>query len=162
MPRRRKQHYFERIEGAPAPLVVRIRRRVTFSEADVMGIAWHGRYASFAEEAWSELGRRCGLGYRAFQAANLLAPIVMLHFDYHRPLELDEAFSVDATWVWCEGARINTEYAILKEDGVLAASGYSVQMLIHADTRRPCMVSPPLLETWRERWKNKAFEWSGE
>jgi acyl-CoA thioester hydrolase len=157
--RRKRKHYFESIEGAPPPLVARIHRRVAFSEADVMGIAWHGRYASFAEEAWAELGRRCGLGYRAFHAANLLAPIVILHLDYHRPLELDEAFAVEASWVWCEGARINTEYVLYKESGEIAASGYSVQMLIHADSRRPCLVSPPLLEQWRERWKAGAFRW---
>lgn len=157
MPRRRKREYFDRIEGAPPPLVARIHRRVRFSEADVMGIAWHGRYASFAEEAWAELGRRCGLGYRDFQAANLLAPIVILHFDYHRPLQLDEGFTVDGAWVWCEGARINTEYTLSKENGEIAASGYSVQMLVHADARQPCMVSPPLLERWRARWKAGEF-----
>ncbi|MBM4243726.1 MAG: acyl-CoA thioesterase [Deltaproteobacteria bacterium] len=157
MPRRRKREYFDRIEGAPPPIVARIHRRVRFSEADVMGIAWHGRYASFAEEAWAELGRRSGLGYRDFQAAKLLAPIVILHFDYHRPLQLDEGFTVDAAWVWCEGARINTEYTLSRENGELAASGYSVQMLVHAETRLPCMVSPPFLDRWRARWRAGEF-----
>lgn len=151
--RRRRKRYFERLDGSPEPLVARVPRRVAFSEADAMGIAWHGRYASFAEEAWAELGRRCGLGFRDFREANLMAPIVLFHLDYHRPLRLDEAFTVEAMWVWCEGARINTEYAMHTESGDLAASGYSVQMLIHADSGRPCLVEPPLLQRWRTRWK---------
>ena len=69
--RRRKGGYFRQSDETPAPLVVRVKRRVSFNEADVMGIAWHGRYVAFFEEGSAELGRRCGLSYEDFAEAML-------------------------------------------------------------------------------------------
>ena len=157
--RRRKGGYFRQSDEAPAPLVVRRKRRVSFGEADVMGIAWHGRYVSFFEEGSAELGRRCGLSYEEFAEANLRAPIVQLHIDYHLPLALDEEFTVEVSGIWCEGARLNTEYAAIKSDGSIAATAYTVQMLIDGESGETCLTSPELLERCRRRWR--AGELSG-
>ena len=54
MRNRQKTTYFERIPGAPEPVVVDIKRRVHFNEADPMAIVWHGRYPLFFEEAAEE------------------------------------------------------------------------------------------------------------
>ena len=158
--RRKKGGYFRQADQAPAPLVVKVKRRVSFGEADVMGIAWHGRYAAFFEEASAELGRRCGLSYDEFAEANLRAPIVQLHVDYHLPLLLDEEFSVEVSGIWTEGARLNTEYAVMKDDGRIAATGYTVQMLIDGESGEACLTSPELLERCRKRWKAGEFNWA--
>jgi len=158
--RRKKGGYFRQSDETPAPLVVRVKRRVSFGEADVMGIAWHGRYAAFFEEASAELGRRCGLSYEEFAEANLRAPIVQLHVDYHLPLLLDEEFTVEVSGIWCEGARLNTEYAVIKADGRIAATGYTVQMLIDGGSGEACLTSPKLLERCRERWKAGELNWA--
>jgi acyl-CoA thioester hydrolase len=157
--RRKKTGYFRRVEGAPAPLVVRIKRRVGFNEADVMGVAWYGRYPVFLEEGLAELGRRCGLSYRDFAGADLRAPIVQCHIDYHRPLVLDEEFTVSVALVWCEGARLNTEYTLTREDGSVAATAYTVQMFVHAVSAETCLTPPELLERCRRRWKAGEFSW---
>jgi acyl-CoA thioester hydrolase len=157
--RRKRGEYFDRDEAAPAPLVVRVKRRVRFNEADVMGIAWYGRYPVFFEEAFAELGRLCGLSYRDFAEANLRAPIAQFHIDYHLPLALDEEFTVTVSLVWCEGARLNTEYAVTREDGSIAATAYSVQMFIDAESGETCLTTPKLLERCRTRWKTGEFRW---
>jgi acyl-CoA thioester hydrolase len=157
MPPRRKKVYFETVGGAAEPVAVNIGRRVRFSEVDVMGIVWHGRYALFFEEASAELGRRCGLSYRDFYEAELRAPIVEFHVDYYRSLYLDEEFEIRAAMFWHDGARINTEYHLVKQDGTLAASGYTVQLFTAAKTGEVCIVSPPLLERCRGRWKSGEF-----
>ncbi len=77
--RRKKGGYFPHPEGAPPPLVIRVKRRVGFSEVDVMGIAWYGRYPGFFEEASAELGRLCGLSYRDFADARLGTTQALLH-----------------------------------------------------------------------------------
>ncbi len=154
---RRKTTYFDRIPGAPDPIVVEVRHRVRFNEADPMAIAWHGRYPLFFEEASEELGRLCGLSYRDFFEAGLRAPIVDLHIDYHRPLFLDEEFIVRASLVWHDGARLNTEFHLLKQDGSMATSGYTVQLFTDHRTGEPCMVSPSLMERLRKRWKAGEF-----
>ena len=156
--RRRKSSYFECIEGMPEPLVVRVKRRVSFSEADIMGIAWYGRYAVYFEEGATALGKQCGLSYKDFYEANLRAPIVQFHIDYHRPLTLDEEFTTMASLVWSEASRLNTEYEVKKQDGTIAATGYTVQMFIDSITGEVCITSPKLLERCRGRWKAGEFK----
>jgi acyl-CoA thioester hydrolase len=154
---RRKTSYFERIAGAPAPIVVDIRRRVRFNEADPMAIAWHGRYPLYFEEASEEIGRRCGLSYKDFFEAGLRAPIVDLHIDYYRPLFLDEEFTIRASLIWHDGAKLNTEFHLLKGDGTVATSGYTVQLFTDHRTGEACIISPELIERVRRRWRAGEF-----
>lgn len=145
------------IDGAPEPVSVLIHKRVNFNEADVMGIVWHGNYAKYFEEASAELGIKCGLSYRAYYEAGIQAPIVQLHVDYHKPLELGEAFSVRASYVWSEGARLHTEFAAYRADKSIAATGYTIQMFLDAASKEPLLTSPQILEDCRQRWRAGAF-----
>ncbi|RJR16570.1 MAG: acyl-CoA thioesterase, partial [Nitrospiraceae bacterium] len=143
--KRRKEHYFERIEGAPEPLVIEMRRRVHFSEVDPLAIVWHGRYPSFFEEGSEELGRLCGMSYEDFYKAGLRAPIVKLHIDYFRPLRLAEEFTIRTALIWDTASRLNTEYYLVKDDGTVTTSGYTVQVFTYATSGEVCMVSPGIL-----------------
>ena len=105
---------FEKIPGAPEPVSFETKRRVSFNEVDVMGIVWYGQYAVFFEQAQTELGRHCGLSYQDYYVSNLRAPIVKFHIDYFQPLYLDEEFSIKASYIWCEGAKLCIEYAIIR------------------------------------------------
>jgi acyl-CoA thioester hydrolase len=158
IPRRKKEGYFKRVEGVPDPIEVIVKRRVSFGEADVMGIAWHGRYPAYFEMASAELGKKCGLSYDDFRREDLRAPIVQFHVDYFSPLFLDEEFQIIAKLVWDEGARLNTEFVILKSAGEVASTGYTVQMFTDGETGEPCMISPPLLDKCREKWKAGEFK----
>ena len=73
--------------------------------------------------------------------------------DYKQPVFLDELITVEATLVWTEAARLNTEYRILRQDGALAATGSTVQLFTDAATGEPFIATPELLETCRERWQ---------
>ncbi|VGO12041.1 Putative esterase [Pontiella desulfatans] len=150
---RRKKHYFKREPGAPDPLEFSFQRRARFGEVDAMAVMWHGHYATLFEEASSELRRLSGLGYEDFFAAEVYAPIVQLHVDYFSSLLLDELFTVKARMLWTDAARINIEYEVHKEDGSLAATGFTVQLFSSATTGEPCFTVPPLLEKQQELWK---------
>lgn len=154
---RRKKSYFEVVKGAPSPIIAEISRTVRFSDADPMAIMWHGRYPLLFEEASEELGRRCGLSYQDYYDAGLRGPIVSIHIDYHLSLFLAEEFTVRASLVWAEGARINTEFQIIKVDGRVATTGYTVQLFTDHLTGAPCMVTPELLERCRNRWLSGEF-----
>ncbi|MGB5158863.1 acyl-CoA thioesterase [Desulfobacterium sp. N47] len=156
--RRRKNGYFERVKGVPEPVSALITRRVRFSEADVMGISWYGRYPEFFEEASAVLGRKCGLTYKAFYESNLRAPIVQFHIDYYLPLMLDEEFTVTAFLIWDEGARLNTEFLITKQDQRISAAGYTIQMFTDALSGEVIIASPELLERCREKWLAGEFK----
>lgn len=150
--RRKKGNYFQLDPDAPSPLSVSLKRRVSFSEVDPMGILWHGRYALYFEDANEELGRRCGMSYQDFRREKLRAPIVQFHVDYFSSPLLAEKVTIVGRLIWNEGARLDTEYEILKADGKLAATGYTVQMFVTA-TGEPLLVSPPMLVRCRELWK---------
>ena len=153
MIRRRKNGYFKPEPGAPPPLVTRLARRVAFSEVDVMAVTWHGRYAEYFEEASTKLRRKCGLTYERFRDSNLRAPVVQFHVDYHCSVYLDELITAQASLIWTEAARLNIEYEIHKENGQIAATGYTVQMFTDGVTGEPWLTSPQLLEQCRERWR---------
>jgi len=156
MKRRRKGGYFKPREGVPNPIVVEVKTRVKFNECDVMGVVWFGNYMRYFEEGSAAIGRKCGMTFKDFYKARLKAPMVQCHTDYHSPLFLEEEFTIKATIHYSEAAVIEKEYQIIKADGSLAASGYTVQLLMDIDNKH-IAISPPLLEKCRERWRNGDF-----
>ena len=150
--RRKKLPYFERREGTPAPLTICIKRRVLFGDADPMGILWHGRYAAFFEAAAVELHRACGLGYDKYHEAALRAPIAQLHIDYLEPVFYDEEVMIQASIIWNDAARLDTEFAISKVDGRAVARGYTIQLFTDAETGEALLASPEMLCNCRAKW----------
>ena len=155
--RRSKGHYFHEAPDSPSALVASIRLRVTFSDVDAMAVVWHGRYSQYCEEAYAELTRRCGISYHDFFKAELRAPVVQFHSDYFQSLILEEEFTVTARLVWCEGARMNVEYLLTRTGGVIAATGYTVQLFTDSSGAQLLTV-PPLIEILRKRWQRGEFK----
>ena len=150
---RRKRQYFEWSPGEPAPLSCTVTRRLCFSEVDAMAVAWHGRYLEFFEAAHTELMHKAGLDYKVYRAEGLAAPMVQSHVDYFQPLRLDEIFAVEAKLFWSDGARLDVAYRIEKENGVLAASGFTVQMFVRWPDGEPFVTEPDLIVRFKERWR---------
>ena len=123
-----------------------------------MGMAWHGRYASFFEEGAAELRRLCGLSYQELYEADLRAPIIKFHADYHESLLLDEVMTVEARLIWNEAARLNTEFRIHRPGGSLATTGYTVQLFTSGSTGELYLASPNLLDQCRIKWQQGHFE----
>lgn len=155
----RRKEYFEKNADSPEAVTFSLKRRVSFNEVDIMGIVWYGRYAIYFEEALRELGRYCGLSYQDYFTAGLKAPIVAFHIDYQKPLFLDEEFTIKASLIWSEGAKINTEYEIIKADGSIATRGYTIQVLVDAQSSgEACLIVPELIERLRKRWLKGEFK----
>jgi len=161
MKRRRQGNYFSPREDAPSPIIVEIKSRARFNECDVMGVVWFGNYMRYFEEGSTAIGRKCGMSFSDFREAGIKAPMVQCHTDYHSPLLLDEEYTIRATLYYSDAAIIEKEYQIIKADGNLAASGYTVQLLMDRDNRH-IAVSPPLLQRVRERWRRGEFHDSAE
>jgi len=158
MSARRKLTHFERDPAAPASLKLTRTRRANFREVDSMWIVWHGHYIAFFEEIATELRRCCGLTYQRFVDERLGVPIVQCHVDYRQPLLLDEEFTITAEMLWAEAARLNIEYTIRKADGSVAATGYTVQLFLDAETNQPFYTQPPLFEEMQRRWLAGEFK----
>ncbi len=146
--------YFPRSEDGVAPLRCTVSRRVRFEEVDALGIVWHGRYASFFEDARAALGARYGIGYMDFFSEKILVPIKILHVDYHLPLTFDESFTIEAVLHWSEAARLNHEYILRNKKGDITTTGYTVQLMLDANGE-VLVIPPPFFRDFCNRWKNR-------
>lgn len=145
--------YFRREPGAPDPLRVAVTRRVRFEEVDSMMIVWHGRYASYFEDARVELGRRYGIGYSDFIRHRTPVPIRQLHVDHLIPLKFDEIITIEGILHWSEAARINFEFRIHTEEGKLACTGYTIQLMLDSELT-VLLAPPPFFQDFLKRWKH--------
>ncbi len=144
--------YFTSRGDDPAPLRAETQRRVRFEEVDSIGIVWHGRYASYFEDARDALGERYGIAYMDFYTNGILVPIRKLHADFHRPLRLREEVTVEAALHYSEAARINYSFVVRDSAGKVATTGYSVQMMLDTDLNL-CMLPPAFYAEFLRRWK---------
>jgi acyl-CoA thioester hydrolase len=148
-----RKTYFKKNPGSPAPLVADIDRRVRFEEVDALGMVWHGRYPSYFEDGRIAFGDRYGLAYISFMQHQVMAPIVQMHLDYKSPLRFDQIIRIETTLHWNDALRLDFSYAIKDQKGMVAATGYTVQVL--TDINGTVLFVPPgwVLE-FREKWRN--------
>jgi len=144
--------YFKTQPDSPAPLRLQVERRVRFEEVDALGIVWHGRYASYLEDARSALGDNYGIGYLDLFRNGIIAPIKKMHIDYHLPLTYPEDFTIEGILHWSDAARINYEFIIRNSSGSTVATGYSVQVMLDQE-KNLYMVAPHFYQEFCRRWK---------
>ncbi len=152
-----RKAYFKKDPDAPPPLSIIVERQVRFEEVDPLQIVWHGRYPSYFEDARLALGNRYGFGYQDFYRAQIPTPIRRLQIDYLGPLRFEERFTIEARLHWCEAARLNIEYLIRNQQGILVTTGCSVQMMLNKDFE--VLLEPP--DFYRElcrRWQRGELE----
>jgi acyl-CoA thioester hydrolase len=144
--------YFKTDEGQPAPLPIRIRQKVRFEEVDSLGIVWHGRYASYFEDARVAFGEKYGIGYMDFYANGVVAPIKQMHFDYHQPLRFGDEMKIEAVLHWSEAARLNFEFTVRNSNDELSTTGYTIQMMLDLE-ENILVVLPPFYKKFLDNWK---------
>lgn len=154
MRRRNNPLYFSHIPDAPPPLVAQVKRKVRFEEVDTLGIVWHGRYPSYIEDGRAAFGEKYGMGYLDMYREKFMAPIVRMHIDYHSPLRFPEDVIITASLHWTDAVRLNFQYLISGEDGRVAATGYTVQLLTNMKME-VLLARPEFVEEFCRRWKEK-------
>ena len=123
---------FKVLANSPAPLTVRVRRRVHFGECDPLGVLWHGHYAGYFSEVREALARLCGLTYEHFLQAGTSVPVKTMFVDYFIPLFFDRVYTVETSMHWSDAARINLTYQILDQDERVTTTGFTVQLMTDA------------------------------
>ena len=144
--------YFKTDQGQPAPLRIRIKQKVRFEEVDSLGIVWHGRYASYFEDARVAFGEKYGIGYMDFYGNGVVAPIKQMHFDYHQPLRFGDEMTIEAVLHWSEAARLNFEFTVRNSNDELSTTGYTIQMMLDLE-ENILVVLPPFYKKFLDNWK---------
>jgi acyl-CoA thioester hydrolase len=71
------------------------RIRVRYAETDQMGVAHHGSYIPWLEEARIEGMRSLGLSYREMEERGIGMPVVDVHVQYRRKLVFDDQVDLE-------------------------------------------------------------------
>lgn len=135
----------------PAPLSRSVERRVHFGECDPMGVLWHGHYASYFSEAREALGRACGIDYEDLKKAGIGLPIKTMFLDYSIPLLYGQVYTVEASLHWSEAARLNIAYRILDREGLVATTGFTVQLMVN-EAGEFYPFPPPFYQAFLDGW----------
>lgn len=116
------------------------RVRVRFADTDAQGIAHNSAYVVWFEVARVEYLRAYAGGYQALRETGTEALVLESFCRYLVPARFDDALDVHARCLDVRGARFRYEYAIVREDCVLMAEGWTSHACVDAATFRPTRV----------------------
>lgn len=124
-------------------ITVNYKTVVSFYDTDSMGVAWHGHYVRFLEDARCALLDVIGHDYNDMKASGYAWPVVQLHVKYMKPLIFKQKINIKTTLVEFENC-IKVTYLITDADtGDKLSKAETMQMAVHVDSGETCMVSPP-------------------
>lgn len=138
-------------ETNPPPVQTDTARTVRFDEIDAMGVVWHGKYASYFDDARKKMGDTYGFSYSNFMQKKIKVPVKHFFADYITPLKFDDRILIRATLYWCDAARLNMTYEIFNDQNILCASGYTVQLFMDENNKLLLSV-PECVSVFREKW----------
>jgi acyl-CoA thioester hydrolase len=123
---------------------------VPFHDADPVGVAWHGNYFRYFDDARCALLERIGYGYRQMMDSGFYWPIVKASVKYVRAVPFDSRITVRARlqeWDY----RLKIGYEIVDAAGRRTTTGQTIQVAVSAATGEMHIGAPALL---RERLRS--------
>ena len=119
--------------------------KVRFAETDAQGIAHNSNYLVWFEVARVEYLERHAGGYQRLRELGIEALVLESHVRYLQPARFDDRLVVHARCVDVKGARFRYEYAIERDDTVIA-DGWTTHATVDGGTLRPTRVPTWLAE----------------
>ncbi len=113
-----------------------IEEHVRWSDIDRAGIIFYGQFLRFFEIAETELFRAVGLSYsEVFDRLDIWLPRVQIHFDFRKPLMLDDLIEVSA-YVGRFGTKsLTLKFTVNKKgEADLVAEGHSILACVSRST----------------------------
>lgn len=129
---------------------------VKFSEADPLGIVWHGHYIRYFEDGREAFGEEYGLKYLDFYRNNIVVPIVNIQCDYKRILRYGHKIRLETTYEDTAAAKLLFHYKVFDAaTNEQVASGSSMQVFMHRDTLELMLYLPQFMTDWKKKWLDK-------
>ena len=113
--------------------------RVRFAETDAQGIAHNSSYFVWFEVARVEYLEEYAHGYQRLRDEGIEALVLESHARYLEPAVFDDRLVVYARCVDVRGARFRYEYAVRRND-TLIADGWTAHATVDAKTLRPTRI----------------------
>src|SRR4051812_29541636 len=128
-----------------------IEEHVRWSDIDRAGIIFYGQFLRFFEIAETELFRSVGLPYsEVFDRLDIWLPPVQIHFDFRKPLVLDDLIEVSA-YVGRFGSKsLTLKFEVVKKGETdLVAEGHVVLACVSRSTFKAVFVPGEIIESLR-------------
>lgn len=122
----------------------RIEIPVRFSECDLYGVVWHGRYAIYLEEIRNAVTAKFGWTVARARDAGYLVPVIRMEIRYHAPARLDSTVEVVARLRKPETAKFVFDYEIRGKSGALLTTAETEQVATRSDGEL-LLAFPPVL-----------------
>ncbi len=110
--------------------------RVIYGDTDRMGVVYYANYLRFFEAGRNEFIRAKGMRYRDFEERHrLLLPVVEAGVSYRQPARYDDLVAVETSITEVRRASARFGYRLVRDDGVLLATGHTVHACVDVDGR---------------------------
>ena len=106
---------------------------VRFSECDLYGVVWHGRYAIYLEELRNAVTGRYAWSVQGARQAGFLVPVTRMEILYHAPARLGDHLSVTGRLRPPDVARFVFDYEIRNGEQRLLTSATTEQVVTRLD-----------------------------
>jgi acyl-CoA thioester hydrolase len=126
--------------------------RVQPHHTDYAGVAWHGTYIAWMEEARMECFRAIGIDYSDLVNLGCDLPVIELSVRYHSSIQLGMAAVVRTRMSEVTGVRINWDYAIESPDRQeLYATAKVILVAVDRDKGKIVRQLPPAVKDVLDR-----------
>ncbi|HKB71125.1 MAG TPA: thioesterase family protein [Thermoanaerobaculia bacterium] len=119
--------------GSPPLRGFRLRLPVRFSECDLYGVVWHGRYAVYLEELRNAVCARFDWSVLTAREAGYLIPVTRMEIAYHAPARFGTKLAITGRLRPPEVARLVFDYEICDDAGGRLTSATTEQVVTRLD-----------------------------
>lgn len=120
--------------------------RVRYGETDQMGVVYHANYATYFEVGRTEWLRQYGITYKSMEDNGIMLPVISLGIKYKNSAQYDDELTVKTTVKNTPSVRIEFDYELLNEQGIVLATGNTVLVFVDMKRNRPTRCPNYLLE----------------
>jgi acyl-CoA thioester hydrolase len=125
---------------------------VKFSEADPLGIVWHGHYIRYFEDGREAFGKEYGIGYLAFYKHGFVIPVVNVQCDYKKSLRYGDTVKIETEYIPTEAAKMLFNYKLYNsETNEVVATGSSIQVFLDKEETILQLAIPAFFEEWKKK-----------
>jgi len=120
--------------------------RVRYGETDQMGVVHHGNYALYLEMGRIEWLRKLGISYKEMEENGIMLPVVSMTLNFKKPAHYDDLINVKTQLKNRPSAKIEFEFEITDENGLMITSANVILAFIDMKTKRPVRAPQYILD----------------
>ncbi|MBS1742032.1 MAG: acyl-CoA thioesterase [Bacteroidetes bacterium] len=126
---------------------------VKFSEADPLGIVWHGHYIRYFEDGREAFGKEYGVGYLSFYENGYVIPVVNVQCDYKKSLRYGDTVIIETEFIPTEAAKMLFKYRLFNsKTNDIVATGSSIQVFLDKNGTTLQLATPEFFDNWKKKY----------